>query len=166
MAWTLMSWRLARLIGRLCRPRVESETCPESPHLVWRMYRGDIICIDQWQHTAGYLVLNSRNSFWSLKLLKPEDQAGGVSWITTRRYFASTLQSQRLKTKMSTCRTRCDKIPGTITNSFFLVLTLSNLTSSSWSSPSTNVPAEFTNAHTSRATSSALCMPPSFLPLL
>ena len=55
--------------------------------------------------------------------------------------------------------------PGTMTSSFFLVLSLNNLTSSSLSRPSTSVPAAFKNDQTKLATSSALCIPPSFRPL-
>ena len=56
-------------------------------------------------------------------------------------------------------------IPGTMTSSFFLVRSLSSLTSSSASNPSTIVPAAPTNAHTILATSSASFIPPPW-PLL
>jgi hypothetical protein len=57
-------------------------------------------------------------------------------------------------------------IPGTMTSSFFFVLSLNNLTSSSLSNSSTKLPAAFRNDQTKLATSSALCMPLSFLPLV
>jgi hypothetical protein len=53
--------------------------------------------------------------------------------------------------------------PGTITSSFFLVRSRSNRTSSSLSSSSTRLPAAPRNFHTAPATSSALCIPLSFL---
>jgi hypothetical protein len=54
-------------------------------------------------------------------------------------------------------------IPGTMTSSFFFVLSRNNLTSSSLSNPSTKLPAALINDHTMLATSSALCIPLSFL---
>jgi hypothetical protein len=52
-----------------------------------------------------------------------------------------------------------------MTSSFFFVLSLNSFTSSSLSRPSTSLPAELKNDHTMLATSSALCIPLSFLPL-
>lgn len=69
---------------------------------------------------------------------------GGVSWMTISKNFES----------------------GTITSSFFFVLSLNSFNSSSFSNPSTNDPAEATNDQTILAKSSALCMPTSFLPLV
>lgn len=62
----------------------------------------------------------------------------------------------------------CDSsdLLGTMTSSFFFVLTLSRRTSSSLSKPSTKAPAASTNLKTRRATSSALCMPESEPPFV
>jgi hypothetical protein len=56
--------------------------------------------------------------------------------------------------------------PGTITSSFFFVRSRSSRTSSSLSSSSTRLPAALKNDQTMPATSSALCIPLSFRPLV
>lgn len=69
---------------------------------------------------------------------------------------------------ISTCRAAVCAIfvPGTMTNSFFFVRNRSSLTSSSLSSSSTRLPAAVKKDHTELATSSALCIPLSFLPFV
>jgi hypothetical protein len=56
--------------------------------------------------------------------------------------------------------------PGTMTSSFFFVRSRSSRTSSSLSSSSTRLPAAPKKDHTMPATSSALCIPLSFRPLV
>ena len=57
-------------------------------------------------------------------------------------------------------------LPGTITNSFFFVRNRRSLTSSSLSNPSTKLPAALMKDQTILATSSALCIPLSLVPLV